>query len=178
MHTHEVCASLLLVLVACEQPSSDVPHAAAVPATADSAAIVDRAGLDRLADGARTVDGRTSVADAVSTWQAALRDGRLVRVTESMQRGEYATSQLRHYFVNGLHRRTEERRIAVMLNPNTMATRDTIVIEITWDAAGRAVTTQKTINGIRGVVQSYEVDEVRAHVASLAQQALIRGGRP
>jgi hypothetical protein len=177
MRAHELCALLLLFLVACEQPSSDVPRSA-VPATAEAATVVDRAGLDRLADGARTVDGRTNVADAVSSWQAALRDGRLVRLTESMQRGEYATSQLRHYFVHGLHRRTEERRIAVMLNPNAMATRDTIVIEITWDAAGRAVSTQKTINGMRGVVQPYEVDELRAHVASVAQQALIRGGRP
>lgn len=171
-------AVLFALLASCDRPASEaVPRPAAHQPVPGATAALDRAALDRLADGARTVNGRSQDADATSEWQAALVDGRLVRITEAMQRGDYASSQLRHYFVNGLHRATEERRIAVMLNPNAASTRDTIVIEITWEDTGRAASTRKTINGAPATVQPYEVSEVRTHVAMIAQQALVRGGR-
>jgi hypothetical protein len=142
--------------------------------TAAAGALLDLNAIDTQSATLPSDTGRTVSGDETATWRATTVDGRLLRLVEQVNRGDYSSGERRHYFVDGLHRATTERRMAVMLERDAAATTDTITTQMEWSPEGTLVRGNKTINGSSRPLAAYEAAEARAHVALVAQQALIR----
>jgi hypothetical protein len=168
-----------LVLTACSsgeqvppQRTDAVERAGTSAATAGD--VLDLDAIDTQSATLPSDTGRTVSGDEIATWRATLVDGRLLRLVEQVNRGDYSSGERRHYFVAGLHRATTERRMAVMLERDAAATTDTIMTQMEWSPDGTLVRGNKMINGSSRPLAAYEAAEARAHVALVAQQALIR----
>jgi hypothetical protein len=159
-------STILLFAIACSS-SENAPPAGADPAELANAARAELAEIDASLEDFERQEGSLEMGDTSAFFTAFLEDGTARKIEETIDMGDYGDSRNTYWLTD------QGALIAYRESKTTKASaaessgEDKVEFEVLFSPEGRAVFSQRTVNGEAAELMGHEIPGVKYHIAEI-----------
>lgn len=161
---HLTCSSMTcaIVIAACGSPTQQ----AAPDPTKDEATVSDAVTTPR------EIRGWWDLGDAFGPFTAYYEGSTLVRIQETLSRGDYGSTKAEYHYQNGKLTRYNEESLLRLIDLSDSHRLVPVSFELVFDPEGAIVTGHKSIDRAPADLDPLDKERIRGHARTLEERAL------